>query len=302
MGRRFDPPEVGAATDVRRLGLGTAQLGLPYGIANRDGAASLTTARSILSRARAAGMDTVDTATGYGHSEETLGHIGVSEWRVVTKVPAFPESCDAVAEWLTREVEGSLRRLRLPRLYGLLLHRPAQLLSPRGEELYHGLESLRTKGLVEKVGVSIYDPSELDALADSFEFDVVQAPLSVLDRRLVTSGWLDRLHHRGTEVHARSIFLQGLLLLGPDRRPAKFERWAPLWSRLDDWLREEELDATQVCVRFALSHQQVGRVIVGVDNAAQLDEVLRAAEGPPLSVPADLVTSDTDLIDPSRWV
>ena len=212
------------------LSLGTAQFGLPYGVANQRGQISLDDARAILRCAESAGIDTLDTAIAYGDSEDRLGEIGVASWQVISKLPGIPEDCTDVATWVSHAVEASLCRLGISQLRVLLLHCPAQLLSEQGEVLYAALAQQKRNGLVKKIGVSIYEPDELNALCLNFDFDVVQAPFNIFDRRMIDSGWLVRLSQRGIEVHVRSVFLQGLLLQQPVDRPIKFQRWRSLWD------------------------------------------------------------------------
>jgi aryl-alcohol dehydrogenase-like predicted oxidoreductase len=183
----------------------------------------------------------------------------------------------------------------------LLLHRSTDLIGERGASLVRALERERGDGRVEKIGVSIYDPSELDAIGPILAPDMVQAPFSVLDRRLETSGWLTRLHSRGVEIHVRSIFLQGLLLLPPADRPAKFERWGRLWSQWTDWLAVSGKSALEATVGHVLSYPEISRVVVGVDSLEQLNGILSAASGPVSKADFSLATEDIDLINPSRW-
>lgn len=288
-------------TAVCRLALGTVQFGLPYGVANKYGQVSRSEATAILEHTWAAGIGTLDTAIAYGQSEQRLGEIGVDNWRIVTKLPTMPDACTTVRDWVMESVRSSLNRLHIYRLRGLLLHRSQQLLGPQGEELYAALLELKDLGCVERIGVSIYDPEELDNLYPDFKLDIVQAPFNILDRRLKASGWLTRLYRAGTEVHVRSVFLQGLLLMGASQRPKKFDRWIPLWNNWNRWLKEQEVTPLQACLGFVLSQQEIGRVVVGVDNKKQLQEILAAAELE-VPLPPDLLQSDDlDLINPSRW-
>jgi aryl-alcohol dehydrogenase-like predicted oxidoreductase len=284
-----------------KLGLGTVQFGMQYGIANRQGQVSVPEVAAILQRARAAGLELLDTAIVYGDSEQRLGEIGVAGWNVVSKLPAVPDDVADAMAWVGDSVRQSVARLCVPRLYGLLLHRPGQLLERRGRELFQALERLKVDGVVEKIGVSIYDPAELDALCAAFRFDLVQAPLNLLDQRLVASGWLSRLAGQGTEVHVRSVFLQGLLLMPGAIRPPAFARWAALWADFDRWLEQSGLTPLQACLRHALSFPEVSHVIVGTDTRDQLDDILRAADGPPPSLLRMPRTEDPILLNPARW-
>ena len=259
---------------------------------------SLETATAVIATARTAGIDTLDTATLYGDSELRLGRIGVEGWEVVSKLAAVPPGCPDVRDWVFAEVAASLARLGIAGLSGLMLHRPGELGKPHGPALFAALEELKRKRIVRKIGVSIYEPGELDEIVGRYAIDLVQAPLNVLDRRLVQSGWLDRLSVRGIEVHARSVFLQGLLLMS--RRPAFFEEWEPVWRRWDSWLARHAQSSVSACLGFVLSFPAVARVVVGVDNVAQLQTLIKAAV-PGGTWPEEIWSADPRLLNPSQW-
>ena len=284
-----------------KLALGTVQFGQSYGVANKAGQVPAAEAKAILEYAASNGIGMLDTAIGYGDSEQRLGEIGISDWQVVSKIPAVPGGCGDIRDWVIKSVQGSLQRLGIRRLYAVLLHKPKQLLDADGGQIYAGLQQLRESGLIQRIGVSIYDPTELDDLFRGYEFDVVQAPFNLLDRRLIDSGWMSRLATRGAELHVRSIFLQGLLLMPPGDRPAKFNRWQAHWSDYDEWLRSAELTPLQACVRYSLSFPEVARVIVGVETSDQLQAIVEATSGLLPAPPSALQAHDCDLLNPSVW-
>ena len=285
----------------RRLALGTAQLGQHYGIANRSGPPSPDEARSILRCARVANIDTLDTAMMYGNSERILGSIGVRGLRIVTKLPPLGLQEPDVTAWVRRRISESLQRLGVESLHALLLHHPTDALGPDAGPLLGALRSLKQEGMVRKIGVSIYDPADLGELMQAMEIDLVQAPYNVLDRRLFRSGWLDRLHRDGVEVHARSAFLQGLLLMRESELPSRFAAWRPLLSMWEKWIREQGLTAVRASLGFVLRTAGIDRVIVGVETAAQLQEIVESARALETDVPSEFACDDVDLIDPSRW-
>lgn len=294
--------EIGAGRGPSRIALGAAQFGMAYGITNQAGQLSEAEGAATLQLARQAGVDTIDTAIAYGTSEDRLGDQGMAGWRVISKLPSMAAADGDVSAWVQASIEGSLRRLRVPSLYGLLLHRPEDLLGHDGPRLYRELQELKARGAVAKIGVSVYDPQELDAIVTRFEIDLVQAPFNVFDRRLQTSGWTTRLSELGVELHTRSAFLQGLLLATPARRPAFFNRWATLWSKWDGWLADTGQDPLHVCLGQVLAEPLVQRVVVGVDGVRQLSEILEAAARPLLTPPpVELSADDPDLLHPFRW-
>jgi aryl-alcohol dehydrogenase-like predicted oxidoreductase len=282
------------------LALGTVQFGLPYGIANRGGKTCPDEVSAVLAAAAVHGIDTLDTAIGYGDSEAILGRAGVAEWRIITKLPGLPADESDVASWVEREISGSLTRLRVGRLHGVLLHRPLDLLGSRGEALFDALAALKRTGATGKIGVSVYGPEDLDLLAE-FPFDLVQAPLNILDRRLIDSNWMQRLKDRGVELHVRSVFLQGLLLMSATERPEKFARWQPIWSYWDAWLVEHGLTPLQACLGCLASCAPIDRLVVGAADRVQLDEIVAAARCHATAWPDWPQPPELDLINPAHW-
>lgn len=288
---------------MNKIVLGTAQFGQVYGVANSGRLLDQAQVHAILDRAIGSQIDFLDTAVAYGNSEQILGLIGVERFQVISKLPPIPEmGVEDVPAWVDDQVTGSLQRLGLDRLYGLLLHRPAQLLSPIGAELYRALQKQVVLGRVRDIGVSIYDPSELDVLIPRFSINIVQAPLNILDGRLNRSGWIDRLQESGIALHVRSAFLQGLLLMPADQRPQYFDRWSPLWGRWSSWLKDHELTPLQACLRYVLHAPGIERVVLGVDSEAQLSEILAVAnEGPVPDGYQALQIHEPKLLNPSLW-
>jgi aryl-alcohol dehydrogenase-like predicted oxidoreductase len=186
-------------------------------------------------------------------------------------------------------------------IYGLLLHRPEQLLEAAGQALYKTLQGLKETGQVQKVGASVYAPSELGELTPRYRFDLIQAPFNLVDRRLHTTGWLQRLKDEGVEIHTRSVFLQGLLLMPQATRPAKFASWSELWSKWHGWLSRHKVSAVRACLAFPLSFSEIDRVVVGADSVSQLEQIISAAT---ITAPVDLPDLHCDvesLINPTRW-
>jgi len=285
-----------------KIALGSAQFGLSYGIANIGGKVGLTEALNIRDVALANNIDTLDTAVAYGNSEDALGSIGVDDFRVVTKLPSIPENIPDIHGWVHAEIKASLKRLKKKSLYGLLMHDPRSLFGKNAHEIVGALEALKETGIVRKIGVSVYNPADLEGISRIMSLDLVQAPLNVVDRRLITSGWLEKLSNSDVEVHTRSSFLQGLLLLSRDKIPKKLERWSALW---DFWHCEHikrDLNPVKECLSFVMSFSQVDRVIVGVETASQLQEIITLVNSTNISTDwSPMACDDEDLINPSNW-
>ena len=285
-----------------KLALGTVQFGLDYGVANNIGKVTFRGAEKILGLAKANGINTLDTAISYGESEANLGKLNVEDFDVVTKLPPLPNDQRNIFEWVIEQVNNSLKRLKLKRIYGLLLHRSQDLLSVDGPIIIKAIKYLKARGTIQKIGISIYRPEELELIKNKIKLDLVQAPLNVIDRRFQMSGWLDLCKNDGVEIHIRSVFLQGLLLMDKEKRPRKFDRWGNILDRWMYELHKSNLSPLVASLSYVRSVKQIDRVIVGVDNELHLLEIISAFKS--TEIPFDnsfMISNDVDLIEPSRW-
>lgn len=259
---------------IHKIALGTAQFGLNYGIASNYTKTTAEECKKILAGCYKSGIRMLDTAISYGDCESILGRIGISGWKVTTKLPTINCLDSQIYDVIARHVENSIERLGSNPLYGLYLHDPKQLKHKSGDKIAECIFDLRSKGFFDKIGVSIYDPSELSWISDIIPIDIVQTPINILDNRLVQSGWAKKLKLMGVEIHGRSIFLQGLLLINRECRPAKFKAWDPIWNLFDEWLVNNKLEPFGACLSYALSIEEVDKFVIGIGSVSQLQQLL----------------------------
>lgn len=270
-----------------KLGLGTVQFGLDYGISNKDGKTTEGELVKILKTAREADIDLLDTAFGYGVSEETLGNIGIDGFKVVTKF--LPGSDDYS---VCRQVELSLKRLRLDHLYGLLAHRPLDVMN--NPETWEYLLTLKADGLVEKIGFSFNSSEEIIRVFQSnFKPDLVQVPYNFLDHRF--ENYMISLHEIGCEIHTRSTFLQGLFFMKSEELSSFFDEIKPILRNLQTKGRE----LPGLLLNHTLKMNFVDRVILGVNTNIQLRNNLLSlmSNG---SLPY-VTIKNLDILIPSKW-
>ena len=213
-----------------KLALGSANFGLDYGVANNSGKISESELSEILMFAQEVCIEVIDTAQAYGDSEARIGSLcGDAHFNFVTKIGAefLNEPCHYN---VISSVKQSCRRLNQSRLYAVMLHRPEVLLGNQGREVVRELQILKEKGIASKVGVSIYSPEILTALSRVFELDIVQVPFNLFDQQILSSGWSEKLKSAGIEIHTRSVFLQGLLLMQRSSLPKYFIKHWPAVS------------------------------------------------------------------------
>ena len=284
-----------------KLALGTAQFGLKYGLANATDKVPRDMVAQLLNIASACDITMLDTAIAYGDSEQVLGLHNLAKFEIVSKLPAVPSDCSNVEEWVLEQTMASLKRLKTDKLHDLLLHRPAQLLGANGEKIYKSLLKLKEQGMVDQIGVSVYGPDELSELIKRFDFDVIQAPMNIFDRRMENTGMLKHLKKIGITIHIRSAFLQGLLLMSNEKIPIYFAPWAPLIKQYHQWLNQQSLSPLQACLSYLNQHSDIDKIIVGVDDIWQLKQIIAATDAPSIDMPDFLQSVDEGLINPSRW-
>jgi aryl-alcohol dehydrogenase-like predicted oxidoreductase len=288
--------------------LGSAQWAQPYGIANRTGPPSPDELQKILDTATAAGIHTIDTARAYGSAEELVGRLtaGSGGWRIVTKLAddAVKSGAGDTLAAARESLEASRLALRRKRLDVVLLHRAAHRLA-HGGALWRSLVEERERGTLGELGISVDSPQEAFAALEDPELDVIQVAASLLDQRLVRSGFFERARDRGVEVFARSIFLQGVAHLRPDELPPHLIELAPVVRAIRAWATDHRQPPAAPYLHFA--RLLAASVVIGVERNGQLEEILRTWLDPmpaadDLRALTDAVPDlDARLLTPSRW-
>ena len=284
---------------MNRIVLGGAQLGLPYGILNGGETLSREEVARILDTAAGHGIDAIDTAIAYGQSESVIGETARNRFKIISKLPPIPSDVSNVSQWVRTQVDASLSRLKRTSLDALLLHRSQDLTDAHGAELYAAINSLKVEKIIQRFGVSIYTPDELNGIIGTFDIDVVQAPLNVFDRRIL--GVIGQLSALNIEVHVRSVFLQGVLIAKPEDRPQRFNQWSEHFAMFDEWVNSSGMSAMSCCLGLALQQPGIAKLVIGTTSAKSLTEIMTSIPNTPIEVPAQLQSSVETLIDPRFW-
>lgn len=288
---------------THKLAIGTAQFGMDYGVANKNGQISERQMQNILSLAQDYGIKSIDTAKDYGDCEFKLGKFKLENFDVSTKITNLSFCKNDVKDFLIKEVKNSLQSLNIKKLDTLLLHSSKDLLSLRKNEIYDSLSLCKSLNYCRKIGISSYASQEVFEILDNYEIDVVQFPLSVFNRDLLFSGLLSNLKNKGIEVHVRSIFLQGLLLMDRDDLDNYFNPWLKLLDDWDAWIAENKTTHLDACLEFVFKIKDVDKVIVGVDSFSHFEQIINSIKNIKNSKKFPIVLSsvDEDLINPSKW-
>jgi aryl-alcohol dehydrogenase-like predicted oxidoreductase len=284
------------------IALGTASFGQPYGIA-QHGEVSQQDVDSILQLSLELGMDTLDTAHLYGNAESVLGNFDrVNQFKIVNKLPVISSLSQqqVLSLW-----QRSLEKLTISKTYGCLLHKPEDLLCADRNDNYHKLKAIKDLGLTQKIGVSVYTPKELDEIIKQYAIDLVQVPMNVFDQRFISSGVLKRAKQKGIEIHVRSAFLQGLLLMETEQLSAHFSPYLEHINTYFKAVRDAKLTKLDAAFAYLQTIPYIDKVVVGCHNIEQLHEIeqsfkrtLNSSVGKEF---AGFKHSDEQFILPTNW-
>jgi aryl-alcohol dehydrogenase-like predicted oxidoreductase len=287
------------SVSLSKLGLGAAQFRLD-GAAPVRGRSAEAEVGDILAIAARSGLSVLDAATASGQGESVIGERlpKPCPFRVIVKTGRIDRGADHVEA----EARASLRRLRLMSAEAIVVQIAGDLSGPQGPDVWERLLRLRDEGLFQRVGVSVYASDDPMGIVRRFAPDIIQAPASLLDQRLLVDGTLARLADLGVEVQIRSIFLQGLLFLPPDRVPGPLKGAASRLSRVRRMIAEGRSDPLQAALGFALSRPEAASVIVGVTSAPELQAIVAAAMSPPPDLDwDDMALDEAAALEADRW-
>jgi len=260
---------------ISRLVLGTAQIGMDYGIANVKGQPGESLASEIVKTARAHGVNCFDTAQAYGSSEIVLGKAlryrgAGSDVKIVSKLSPELEPSDNKS--VEQSIETSCRNLGVEKLWCLMLHR-TDWLDAWGQGLGQTLIAAKKKGIVKYLGVSVYSPDEARRVLQHPDIQVIQVPCNLWDQRMLREGIFELARKNNKLCFVRSIYLQGLLLLSPEKVA---EKLFPAKEASQKWYKlttERHLGPKQLSIRFGLSLNMP--LVIGMENIQQVEENVR---------------------------
>jgi aryl-alcohol dehydrogenase-like predicted oxidoreductase len=279
---------------MNNLALGTVQFGLDYGISNANGKVPIEEVKKILRFAQKYDIDTLDTAPSYGNSEKALGETGGNDFKIITKTTSLQLGVDNVLQAFHQ----SLDNLNIGQVEGLLIHNINDTKDKRFDELFHKLNNLKEEGLINKIGFSTYTPDQVDFLLENFDFDLIQVPYNVFDTRLVEGGQLKALKKKNVEIHARSIFLQGVLL-DFDNLSNYFSTWRKQFTEYQAMVKNSDLSLLEYALNFSLNMKEIDKILVGVNSENQLKEIVQSVKRKS-SLKAYPI-GDINLLNPSLW-
>ncbi len=256
-----------------KICLGTANFGKKYGIKNNK--IDFSEITKILKFASKQKIYEIDTATSYNNLNIiNRTKISLKKFKINTKI-----SLSDIKKYKIKNSEmyfkNILKKSDFKKFNIISLHNFLDLKSTKGKRLYKNLINLREKGITRKIGISLYNINEIDYLVKkNFVFDVLQFPVNFFDRRFLNKKFIKYFRKNNIETHARSIFLQGLLILNPRKKiPKHVNKWSKYLYKWD-LKNPTEKDKIISCISFALSQKFINKIVIGIDSFKHLQYLL----------------------------
>jgi len=295
------------STNIPRICLGTAAIGLDYGTFIKNKKPTKKQSYQILTTAWKNGVNFIDTAHNYGSAEKIIGEWSKKKKKkpiIITKLPSLKTISNALIEEKIKEkFHQSCKRLNVDSIFGYLIHDFQDALNPQVLKI---LMALKKQKKIKHLGVSVYEPSQIKKVININEIDIYQAPYSVVDQRIKDSGMLDLCKKKNKIVLARSVFLQGILLMDRKNLPKKFYPLKNILKKLESLSKHLRCTLPQLMLYFVLNEPLISSAVIGVGKE---EELVKNLETKNLNLNLDIIKKISKpktklpkrIIDPRTW-
>jgi aryl-alcohol dehydrogenase-like predicted oxidoreductase len=282
-----------------KLVIGSAQIGMNYGLYNKE-KITQKEFKKIEKLVLRSGINFIDTASSYGKSENIIGNSKLRNLNIITKIKLPTKKNINIQKWVSKEVSKSLEKLKIKKIYGLLIHDYKDLLGESGKSYLYSLQELKRKKIIKKIGISIYDSKEIKKIWKFWKPDLIQVPLNLFDNRILNSGWINILKKFKIQIYARSVFLQGLLI--NDYSLFNFnKKCIPLLNKFKEWCYKKKISQLKACIHFVKQYKKIDYLVVGFNSYFHLKEIIDVFKKKQIIITRNFSTNNLNLIDPRRW-
>ena len=288
----------------QRIGIGTVQWGQGYGLGSKNGSVPIDDLDRIVKKALEENVSCIDTSQNYGIAESLIGQYVKGAIPVVTKITVMADKTKLVDAYrdLHISINRSKKNLKTKQLESFLVHNPDFLKSNNVQVYIDALKKLKDNNVVKKIGISVYNEQEITSAIKLMSPDIIQVPINVFDQRLLKNGLLNEIKNNNCEIHARSIFLQGLLLLRCSELNNFFKPIATKIQNWQDFCKKENVSCTTAALNFIKNIDQVDVAIIGINSYQQFEQNLSNYKKDFNFDSSPFAIDNDRFIDPRKWV
>lgn len=247
----------------------------------------------------------LDTSIEYKNVDKKIKLSRFEKWKIITKInlQRFEDYKDEnkIIQKLSILIKKNAKNIGVKQIHTLLIQNTNFLLKKNGHRFFFILRKIKEYGLVNKIGYSIYDFNTIRSLVKNFKPDIIQCPCNIFDNRINNKQISLFIKKKKIEIHARSIFLKGSLLLKAKNLPKQISQWREKFKEFEDWVKKNNYSRLEVCMNFVLNNHMVNKVIIGADNLQQLKQILNIKKRRKIKIPKKFFITDQNLLNPSKW-
>ena len=285
----------------KKIIIGSANVNVSYGL--KKNKISGNKFKKLLNFAKTKKLRIIDTSPSYGDAEKVIGSIN-KNFQIITKKTkiSFSIKNKNIEKWILNKLNSSQNNLKLKKIHGILIQDAKTLLTHRGKKIYYIIKKLKKLGIIKKIGISIYDFRILTKIIEKFKIDFIQAPFNILDQRLLHNKLNLKIKKKGIKIHARSIFLQGLLteknIKLPKKNSAELKKILSQWN---DWTKKNNIDPLHACLEFILINKNIDKFVIGFNNLDQLKQVVNYKKKNINFSNFRIKIKNPNILDPRKW-
>ena len=260
----------------KKIVIGSAQFGYNYGISNISGEVKSKNIAKIIKYGKTKGLRFIETSSSYGNAEKKLGRENLKKWKIITKVKITKIKKKEIEEEILNQITNSKKKLKINFFEAILIHNTKSLSKKQIVYSINYLRELKNKKLTGKIGFSIYGKDRIKMLVKNVPFDILQTSINLIDRRILNEKILRYIKKNKIKIHARSVFLQGLLAKKNKKKlPLKIRKiWKVNKPIFNKYLYKKKINHLQACLSFVLNQNSIEKVIIGFDDLVQFKEVM----------------------------
>ena len=285
-----------------KIVIGTANFNQNYGLINSK-IKNSNEVKKILDYCRKKKINYLDTSFSYNLSNEFIKKLNFENFRIITKIKLPKKRTKFFIENLEKKIKKELKLYKINKFYAILLHDSKDVKSKYGNEFLKKIMNIKKIGLVDKIGISVYETSELDLILKKFRPDIVQFPVSIIDRRFLNKKLILKLKKMNIKIQARSIFLQGLLLKNPNKiKSLKYnKKLYEMITSLFNWCKNKNLDLKEACLIFIKNQKNIEFLTIGIESLIQLKQNITILQNDKNFDLSRFASNDKKIIDPRKW-
>jgi aryl-alcohol dehydrogenase-like predicted oxidoreductase len=281
-----------------KLVLGSVQFGKNYGLV--DGKKILfSEIKKIEKIVSKSNIRYIDTSINYGDSEKIIGNSRLKKLNIITKLK-LPKGNININKWVRYKLNLSLKRLKVKKIYGILVHDVNDVLKKNGKKYLKILYYFKKEGIIKNIGLSVYRPTDLKKIWKYWKPDIVQCPFNIFDHRFLKTKWFKTLKKNNIKIFVRSCFLQGLLI-SDYKSINKFKKYYKTLDKFSDWCLLNKLSRIKACLHFIKKHNIIDYLVVGYNNSDQLKQIINTFNHKMSKTTYKFSSNKQNLIDPRKW-